>query len=427
MMLPAYRALTALVAPLLPLYLRRRQRRGKEDAERLPERLGHASLPRPEGALLWLHAASVGEANAVLPLIEVLEKNYPSLSLLLTTGTVTSAALMKKRLPSRVMHQFAPVDTPGAVSRFLRHWRPDIGVWVESELWPNLVTQAKAQGCALALVNARMSEKSFTRWQRFPSLIQAMLECFNTVYAQSEEDVVRYRALGASRVACLGNLKYDAALPPAHAGEVEELARKIAGRVAWIAASIHPGEDAAVAEAHGRLKEKFPRLLTLVVPRHPHRAAEMRLCFESQALRVAQRSLGDAIVAETDIYLADTLGELGLFYTLQIPVFIGGSLVPRGGQNPLEAARLACPLLNGPHMSNFFTITRELQESGGMAEIADSSALAKKLAHLFVCAENAAQMGARARACAERHAGVTQRLTERLAPLIREALAHARA
>lgn len=422
-----YRIATSAVAPALPLYLRLRERRGKEDAKRLRERLGYASQSRLHGPLLWIHAASVGEANAVQPLIAGLKTRFPTLSLLLTTGTVTSARLMQERLPEGVLHQFVPVDTPDAVARFLAHWKPQIGLWVESELWPNLVIEADTQGCRMALLNARMSERSFHRWKRFNALAERMLACFSTVYAQSEEDASRFRGLGAPRVACLGNMKYDSALLVENADAIEKFAKQVEGRVVWIAASIHPGEDVMLAQAHTWLKLQFPALLSVIIPRHPPRAEHMRHVFETHNLHVVQRSLNESVNKETDVYLADTMGELAVFYSQRTPVFIGGSLVPHGGQNPLEAARLRCPLLCGPHMFNFSDISRDLIKGGGMIQVHDIATLQHRLAHLLMHADDADTMALRAENVVLRHSGVSERLLTRLIPWIEEAMHVARA
>lgn len=417
----AYRAATCLLAPLMPLYLRRRERRGKEEPARLGERLGAASLARPPGKLLWLHAASVGEANSVLPLIEAIRARFPAWHMLLTTGTVTSAALMRSRLPAGVMHQYVPVDTPRAVARFVAHWKPDAALWVESELWPNLLDAARSAGCRLLLINARMSERSFAGWRRAPKLIAYLLGCFEVVFAQSEEDGARYRALGAARVECVGNMKYDAAPLPADAALVAALTAQTAGRTAWLAASLHPGEVALVAAAHLALRARFPGVLTVVVPRHPAKGAAMRQSFAQAGLRAALRSERTEITPETEVYIADTLGELGLFYRAFPRAFIGGSLVAHGGQNPLEAARTGCAILFGPHMFNFTDIARGLLRAEAAREVADARALAAALEALFTHPPLAAGMAARASAWVLGQGGVNTRLLEAITPVLSDA------
>lgn len=416
-----YRAVTALISPLIPFYLRRRARRGREDAARLPERLGITTMPRPEGKLVWLHAASVGEANSVLPLIEALRRERPRLTLLLTTGTVTSARLMAQRLPEGVIHQFVPVDTPRAAARFVAHWRPQMALWAESELWPNLLGATHHAGCRMSLINARMSERSFHSWRRFPGMIRAMLGRFECILAQSEADAARFKALGAVRVECLGNLKYDGALLTADAQGLIEMERQMQGRPRWLAASIHPGEDEAVAGVHRCLRAQFPDLLTVIVPRHPARGAAMHSVFSQEGSTAALRSRGETILRETDIYIADTLGELGLFYRLCNVAFIGGSLVPHGGQNPLEAARLGCAILFGPHMFNFVDMAEGLLAARAARGVADEEELAEAVWELLTNTQKAAGMSARGSAWAIDRGGVSERVLTRILPLVDEA------
>lgn len=423
--LTCYQLLTTAASPFVPFYLRLRKSRGKEDASRFGERLGFATRQRPEGKLIWLHAASVGEANSVQPLIDTLRRRYPAVALLLTTGTVTSAKLMLERLPAGVIHQFVPVDMPAAVQRFASHWKPDAALLVESELWPNLLAAVHAAGCRMVLVNARMSQRSYFRWQRFRRLIAQMLGWFEAVYAQSEEDAARFRLLGALQVECLGNLKYDSQPLPADAKKMVALEEQVAGRPKWLAASIHPGEDAIIAQAHLLLKEKFPNLLTLVVPRHPERGALMQETFSLSGLWVNRRAAGDALAPQAEVYIADTLGELGLFYRLAPAVFIGGSLVPHGGQNPLEPARLGCALLFGPHMFNFADIAGGLKAADAAKEVSDAATLAAALKTLLSDPSRMAGMSARASAWVIGKAGVNERLLEKLSPLVDEVVRHA--
>ncbi|MBV8939109.1 MAG: 3-deoxy-D-manno-octulosonic acid transferase [Alphaproteobacteria bacterium] len=420
-----YRAATGAISPLLPAYLHWRLRQGKEDGARLGERLGHASLARPEGALLWLHAASVGEAVALLPLMETLRGRYPPLHLLLTTGTVSSARLMRERLPSGVLHQFVPVDSPQAVGRFLRHWRPNIGLWVESELWPNLVIGAHRQGCRMALANGRMSAHSFRRWARAPRVMRRMLRCFSFIAAQSEADAERFRQLGGAAEA-LGNLKYDAATLTADAEVLTRFAARIEGRAVWLAASTHDDEEERVAEAHTMLRKEFPALLTLIAPRHPQRAEAIARQLAARGVRVQRRTQMAEIGADAEIYIADTLGEMGMWYRLSRIAFIGGSLIPHGGQNPLEAARLSCAILFGPHMENFAEIAAGLEAAGAALRVRDGGALASEVGRLLHDVSVRSGLGMRARIWAGGKTGANAQLVARLAPLIEETLhAHA--
>ena len=381
--LDLYRLATVAAAPAVAGVLALRRARGKEDGARTGERKGVAARPRPEGKLVWLHAASVGEAQSSLALIDRLLALNPKLAVLVTTGTVTSAQLMAERLPARAFHQYVPVDRPAWVRRFLDHWRPDLALWIESELWPNLVLETAARAIPMVLVNARMSDRSFASWQSWPSVIRPLLRCFRRVLAQSEADAVRFRTLGARDALATGSLKYDAAPLPADMAELDRLERAIGARVHWVAASTHGGEEALVANAHRALRRRYPTLLTVLVPRHPSRGDEIASQLRAGGLIVAQRARGDAIGPATDIYLADTMGELGLFYRLASIVFVGGSLVARGGQNPLEPARLGCAILYGPHMDNFRVIAADLIEAGAAEEVRSVAGLADAVATLL--------------------------------------------
>lgn len=375
MLLTFYTLLTVLTAPLIHLYLLKRKKAGKEDPRRFRERLGYASQARPEGKLLWIHAASVGESLSVLPLLERLVVQFPTITILLTTGTVTSAALMKARLPAGAIHQFIPVDSFFAVKRFLRHWQPTLALWVESELWPNLLKQT-AKTCPLVLVNARISDRSFATWRKHPVISQTLLKYFALCLPQSKQDAERLEVLGAPNVSFIGNLKYDAPPLPCNKQELEALRTVLGDRPVWLAASTHPGEEEIIAEAHHALKHHYPNLLTTIVPRHARRGAELSLLLTGLDCNVALRSSNQLITPETDIYLADTMGELGIFYRLCPVVLMGGTLVPHGGQNPLEAARLRCALIAGPSMENFRDIIQELVDNGACSRVSDASSLA---------------------------------------------------
>lgn len=348
--LRAYRIATAALAPVAPFILQARVRRGKEDAGRLCERLGRPGLPRPAGELVWVHGASVGECLSMLPLVHSLLLK-PERSVLVTSGTVTSAALMGKRLPARAFHQFVPVDTKAAVSQFLDHWRPQAALFVDSELWPNLLAAAQARGVRTALVNGRMSERSYAGWRRAPGSAKRLLASFDVTLAQDEASAERLRRLGAREVRVTGNLKADAATQTPDPAKRTELVRAIGTRPVLLAASTHPGEEEMLLSAHDALRRNYPWLLTMIVPRHPQRGADIdTLCGTRETARRANGALPGA---ETAVYIADTIGELPLFFTVAPFAFIGGSLVSHGGQNPLEAARLARPVMAGPYTDNF--------------------------------------------------------------------------
>jgi 3-deoxy-D-manno-octulosonic-acid transferase len=407
--LRAYRALTRYAAPVAPLLLAWRTRIGKEEPARRAERYGEASMPRPSGFLVWFHAASVGEANAVLPVIDAIAAEHPEIGLLLTTGTVTSAKLARARLPKGAVHQYVPLDNQDYVRRFLEHWRPDLAVFVESEIWPNLVLETNALNIPLVLVNGRMSFRSFRRWRNRPGLSRPLFSAFGLVLAQNERFAQRFTALGAARAVPVGNLKIDAPPPPVDLAGHKKLSAALAGRSVWLAASTHPGEDDIAAVAHLAMKGARPDLLTIIVPRHPDRGPFIARLLTNSNLKVALRSEGKLPDASTDIYIADTIGELGLFYNLVPVAFIGGSLVPHGGQNPMEAIKLGAAVVTGPHWRNFADAYEELLASGGCAQVSEANDLATAVLLLLEDAQARARMMARAEGTIARMGGALPR------------------
>ena len=417
-LLAGYRLSTYALGPVVRRHLVKRAGRGREDAARLEERFGVASRPRPDGPLVWLHAASIGESLSALPLIARLRERWPELPLLLTTGTTTSARLMVDRLPEGVIHQYAPVDLAPAVRRFIAHWRPSAGLMLESEFWPTLLHDADAAGCALAVVNGRISAGSYRSWRRVLPVIRTLLSHFKLVLAQSPEDKAHFEALGAAPVDCFGNLKFAGPPLAADRETLECLTAAIAGRPLWLAASTHPGEEESAAEAHERLSARHSGLLTLIAPRHPERGAEIAAMLRARGLTITRRSLGETPGSDTAIYLADTIGEMGLWYRLAEVVFVGRSLAPKGGQNPLEPAKLGCAILSGPHTGNFRQVTREMIEAGAQRQVADESALAEAVDELLRDSETRAAMAAAARRYAETQAGVLDAVVTALAPIL---------
>ncbi len=417
MNLTVYRLLTRLLWLPIRLYLFLRQRQGKEDPARIRERLGYAAIPRPTGEVIWVHAASVGESVSVLPLITRLLDNYPTLHIVLTTGTVTSARMMEGKLPARCLHHYVPVDNIRVVKRFIRHWQPMLALWVESELWPNLLAEA-ARCCKVVMVNGRVSHKSTLFWARYPLLRKQVLRCFSLCLVQSEEDRQRLLAMEATHVKVLGNLKYDA--PPLAASDeaVAVIGMMVQGRDIWLAASTHEGEEVLAAEAHKRLKQRHPSLLTIIVPRHTHRAEALCEQLRQQGVTLAVRSKGDYIKAETDIYIADTMGELGVFFRISPIVFIGASLVPKGGHNPLEAARLGCALLMGPYSYNCEGICQHLAEQGALIQVQDGEALYAALRLLFDDKARQEQMARQACAVVKDTSAVTDHYMAALQPFL---------
>jgi 3-deoxy-D-manno-octulosonic-acid transferase len=406
--LAAYRLATTALAPAIPLFLRQRALRGKEDTARIGERLGHASVSRPEGNLVWIHGASVGESVAALPLVDAFLKSGSHV--LVTSGTVTSAQLMSVRLPSGAIHQYAPVDTPAAAKRFLAHWRPNAALFVESELWPNLLYRAGGQGVKLALVNGRMSERSFRGWKRAPRVARALLSQFDICLAQDTETANRLRFLGAPLVEVTGSLKADAPPLPADQTRLAALTAAIGNRPVLLASSTHPGEDETILPAQDKLRDTHPDLLTIIAPRHPERGADIAmLCGARPALR---RSEGHLPTPGTQIYIADTIGELGLLYRLSPFTFVGGSLIPHGGQNPLEPARLKCAVLAGPHTHNFTQAYDAILSAQGAGRVTSAPEIAAMAKRLIENPNDAKTMGeAAARAAAALGGAVVKTIT----------------
>ncbi len=381
--LKAYRTAMSLLRPVAPLVLKMRERAGKEDPARRSERLGCATIARPSGSLAWVHAASVGEANAVLPVIEALTAARPNLSVLLTTGTVTSASLAARRLGPRCMHQYVPLDAPEYATRFLEHWRPDLAVFTELEIWPSLILETSAHSIPLALVNARLSARSRKRWQRNKSMALPLFNRFDVVLAQNERLALGFASLGARNVEPAGNLKIDAPPPPIELTELERLSNALSGRVVFVAASTHEGEEEIVAQAHRELARGFESLCTIIAPRHPERGTAIAERLKELGLSVTQRSRGALPGPQTDIYIADTIGELGTLYALAPIAFVGGSLVERGGQNPIEAIRHGTAVITGPYWHNFPDAYRALLRHKGVMEIRDAKGLAGAVAQLL--------------------------------------------
>lgn len=417
MILPTlYRGLTVAAAPFVLVYLKSRQRRGKEDAVRFAERLGIPGVKRPNKPLVWVHAASIGEATSALALIERILIERPGLEILITTGTVTAARLLETRLPRGARHQFVPADLPRAVGRFLDYWHPNLAVWIESELWPNLVLMTRRRNIPMLLLNARVSARSHARWRAVPGLARPILESFSMCLAQDKVQCARLRELGAGEVASVGDLKADAKQLPANDGALAELSRQIGNRPLWLAASTHPGEEEIAAGVHVCLAAAHPGLLTVVAPRHPVRGDAIAAMAEARGLRVARRSRGEPVTADVDLYLADTFGELGMLYSLASIAFIGGSLVEIGGHNPFEAARLDCAILLGPHTANCAAMVDALVSARAAEMVTGEDVLASAVLRLLDDPALRTKRAERAARVAAGGLGTLDAVMERLAP-----------
>lgn len=387
-----YRILSVALYPVLELYLFWRVYKKKEDKKRLKERFGHATIFRPKTPIIWLHAVSVGETNSALILVDELLKNFPTASILFTTTTITSASVVAAKLPAfegRVMHQFLPIDSYFCVKNFFEFWRPEIAIFVESEIWPNLIGVAFEYEVPTFLVNARMSEKSAAKWSFAKFFGIRIFDYFSAIFAQSEKDQERFQKLTDKEITYFGNLKSQAQSLGFDPEKLAALKSKIGGRKFWLAASTHKGEEEAVLQAHQILKKDFPDLLTILVLRHPNRADEVKPLFNSQ--KFAQRSRSENIENDTQIYLVDTLGELGLFYSLANFAFIGGSLVKVGGHNPFEAIKLNCGVISGRNVKNFQEIYAQLEAKNACVMV-DSSAMLAAQVKEFLQNEKALQV-----------------------------------
>ena len=418
--LKLYRALSLCASPLLPFWLKLRVRKGKEDPLRYREKLGHIAMNRPDGKLIWIHASSVGESLSVLPLLEEIRKHAPSAALLVTTVTRSSANLLEKKLPDGVIHQYAPVDHPRAVRKFLQHWQPDLALFVESEIWPNLISLTHQTGCEMRLVNGRMSRNSFEKWKKYPAVMTKLLDCFTTIYPQNMKSKDYFRELGAQELKHLGNLKYDAPPLPADPKISGEIIAAVGARPRWLAASTHPGEEAMAGQVHLVLRELHEDLLTIIVPRHHTRGAAIAEELRAKGLQVARRSEGEVISAETDIYIADSMGELGIFYRIAEIVFIGGSLVPHGGQNPLEAARLDCAIILGPHMDNFPAIAADFIRHEACMRVHNELQLQQAVEELLHNHDRQEELAAAAAETVKREGGAVEKIMAEIAPKLEE-------
>jgi 3-deoxy-D-manno-octulosonic-acid transferase len=372
-----YGLVTAAAAPLSSWLLAHRLKRGKEDPARLAERRGLTDVARPAGPLVWVHGASVGELMTVIPLIgRIREQGF---QILVTSGTITSAELAQQRLPPGAIHQFVPLDAPQFVTRFLDHWRPDLALFVESDLWPNLIIASAARRIPVVLVNGRLSERSFKRWRHVTGSIGALLSHLDFCLARTPGDAERLTELGAPRVITTGNLKLDVPAPPVDTEELHAMQALIDGRPIIAAASTHPGEELIAIDAHRRLRARFPGLLTVLAPRHPERGPSIAEMVTAAGLILALRSRGQKPGAETDIYISDTVGELGLVYRLAPIVFMGGSLASHGGQNPIEAIKLGAAILHGPNVWNFADLYAALDQARGAELVSEPEKLVASL------------------------------------------------
>ncbi len=376
-----YRMIGLVAYPFMGPFLRLRASKGKEDRKRRYERYGYPSAEKPSGPIIWFHAASVGESMAIIPLIE--HVNALGINTIMTTGTVTSAQVVRSRLPRGSFHQYVPLDLKPALQRFLDHWQPDIAIFTESEIWPMTILELAQRKIPRILVNARMSDRSFKRWQNASGLAEALFDNFSHVIAQSKVDADRFRRLGANPVDISGNLKVDADSLPYDENELRHLLAKIGQRPCWVACSTHEGEEEAVGKIHASLSTRIPDLLTIIVPRHPDRTPGITAMLEENGFRVARRSQNAGIEKNTDIYMGDTIGEMGLYLRMAKVAFVGKSLKSTGGQNPFEPAMTGTPIISGQAVHNFQDAYHDLLQEGGVRLVSDEKMLAANVEYLL--------------------------------------------
>ncbi|MCB1491826.1 MAG: 3-deoxy-D-manno-octulosonic acid transferase [Rhodobiaceae bacterium] len=412
-----YRLAGYLATPLAPVLLGLRAARGKEDTTRRGERLGRTGVARPAGPVVWLHGASIGEAVSALALCEAMIR-AAGVSVVFTTGTVTSARIVQDRLPAGAIHQFVPLDLPGAARRFLDHWRPDLAVFIESEIWPTLLRGLSTRNIPAVLVNARISARSQARWLKLRPFARSVFGVFALITAQSAADADRLRHLTDVPVEMPGNLKYDADPPPVDPDDLATARAAVGERPVVAAASTHTGEDETILAAHLALKERFGGLLTVLAPRHPQRGDQISVLAEGMGLSVARRSAGALPSPDTDVWLVDTVGDLGLVYALAPIAFCGGSLIEHGGQNPIEPARAGRAIVHGPHVFNFAEVFATLDQARAAVRLDSEAAYLPILTDLLAHPERVAEMGASAEAAVSRLTGATARTIDLIRPLL---------
>lgn len=411
----AYSGLGSFMRPFIPFYLSLRAAKGKEERGRAPERLGYASAKRPQGALIWLHAASVGETMALAPLIERILA--AQIEIVLTTGTVASARLAREKFGTRLAHQYAPLDMRAALRCFLAHWQPDLALVCESEIWPMRIKELARRRIPQILLNARLSDRSFRAWKRRKFFAREIFSCFAEVICQTEEDAARYKFLGAARVAVSGNLKADVILP-AKAAELARYQSAIGARPSWAAISTHAGEEQMAARAHSLLRKRYPDLLTIIVPRHLERLPAIIAELQSKHYKFVRKSCGETPNAQTDILLGDTIGDMGLYLRLTEIAFVGKSLAGEGGHNPLEPALAGAAILTGPNIDNFRETYRELMKNEAARFVDDSTMLAGCVHHLLEHPEIRKKMIASGRRTAQNLSGALRQTFRILKPFL---------
>lgn len=421
MMYRFYRAVTYCAASIFSVVLKKRTKKNKEHPSRINEKKGIATLPRPSEKLIWIHAASVGEAQSALILINKISEHQKDIKILITTGTLTSANLMEKRLPKNAFHQFYPLDHPKWTKRFLKHWRPDLVLWMESELWPNMLYEVKKQNIPAFLINARMSERSFKRWKYFKSLISTTLNAFHHILCQTENDKMYYDALCNVEITVTDNIKYSSSPLEYNEDDLHEIKQTIQTRPVWLYASTHDGEEEIACEIHNNLKEHIQDILTIIVPRHPERRDQIKETCQNvnSTFRGSSKNLPDK---NTDIYIADTMGELGLFYVLSPIACIGRSLSNDGGggHNPIEAAQHNCAVLYGPNVQNLQEIFDEMNHQQAAHQVKNKQQLQTEIKRILETPDQCEVMQKKAKHYASQKISVIDNVMDILKPTLED-------
>jgi len=418
LLLRLYSAVMRIASPLLPLYLKRRAKQGKEDPSRLKERFGYSAQARPNGPLIWIHGASVGETLMAVPLIERLLGDNLNLHILITSGTVTSANLLKQRLPPRALHQYVPIDTPQAAARFLNHWRPDLGLSLESEIWPHLILQSKTRDIPLVLLNARLSESSRKGWEVRPKSAKTLFDAFDDILPADRATAQSLSKILGRPCPVFGNLKLTAPPLTADPLELEHIKSQISARPIWCAASTHAGEDELILNAHKALLELRRNALLLLIPRHPERGTDIAHIIDNMALSFTR--LNGPVTDAAQVILIDEIGKMGLAYRLADSVVMGGSLHPTlSGHNPYEAAQLDCAVLSGPHVSSFEELYADMSAAGAVKIVTpNAQAIAAHITALWDAPETREVLRQGSKNFTQEQAGKMDAVLTRLAPFI---------
>ncbi|MDR1137111.1 MAG: 3-deoxy-D-manno-octulosonic acid transferase [Synergistaceae bacterium] len=422
MKLLLYRALMFLLKPAARPLLAIRAMRGHEsgDRRRRAERLGISGAPRPEGLIFWFNAVSVGESNSIMPIVDFVLKKYPLAHALITTTTVTGAENMAAKLAGRrAVHQFLPLDRRAYAERFFSYWEPVAGFFTDSDFWPNILLSASARRIPLILLNGRVSDRSYARWARHRGVSRRLMGAFVYALAKSADDAKKLSDMGIAKVDCVGNLKYAAPALRRDPDRLEEFSSRAGGRASWVASVTHPGEDEIILRAHKAVREKFPGALLIIAPRHPERGAKILELSRKTGFVSEVESSGARVTENTDVWIADILGGLGLYYAFSDIVFVGGSLLDTlDGHNPMEAARLETAVLSGPNVASFAETYDILKRDGAVIITEDEHELAREVVSLLSDPEKLAETRGRAFRSAEREAGVLERAAEKLGPLL---------